>query len=68
MEGILVGLGAIALGLIQMFIGYRSFKKFKATANASTSAFSMYGLWSGFFVGILFMLVGIAAMTGHLGM
>ncbi|WP_127849902.1 hypothetical protein [Lacticaseibacillus hulanensis] len=62
----IVGIGAILLGVLQMYIGYRSFKKFKLTANAGSSAFSAYGLWYGFIIGVIFAIIGVATLTGSL--
>lgn len=66
MEQYLVGIGAIILGLIQLYVGVRTFKRFKQTASKSSSPFSAFGLWYGFGFGIIVILVGIATLTGNI--
>lgn len=63
---LLIGLGAIGIGLWQISAAYKSFNGYKKSGTKNTSPFMLYAIWFGAFIGIIFLLLGIRALFGGL--
>lgn len=61
-----MGLIFILLAIWQFVAFGKAFKEFRKHANKGTTAFSIYGFWSGLLYALIFLGFGIALMFNEL--
>ncbi|KRN19456.1 hypothetical protein IV79_GL001509 [Pediococcus claussenii] len=61
---LLIGLGAIGIGLWQIRAAYKSFNGYKESGSKNANPFMLYAIWFGAFIGIIFLLLGVMALRG----
>jgi Kef-type K+ transport system membrane component KefB len=64
---ILIGGLFILIGLIQIYIAYRTFRKIKTSGGKDISPFMPLALYGGLAFGIILVAVGISAAVGSFG-